>query len=212
MLASLPPLPRLATLAVPLGLAGCQGEPPVPQAGDAPTWWQDVRPIVAENCQGCHDGSSGAGLDLGSYEAARALAPLLLAKMEGDQDAPYVMPPWPAPDGAECSPPLPFRGDLRLADEDIATTRFREYFFDYIRRQTAEISIRHATHEDAQYPSESWLRNGSDPNTNEESQVTFVSALTSAALSLSSTGGFDYAWTTFGPVLENGKFFNARRK
>ena len=53
---------------------------------------------------------------------------------------------------------------------------------------------------------------GIDPNTTEELQVTFVSALTSAALSISATGRFDYAWTSFGPVLENGKFFNARKK
>ena len=43
-------------------------------------------------------------------------------------------------------------------------------------------------------------------------QIPFVSALTPAAFSLSSTGKFDYAWTSFGDVIQNGKFFNAKKK
>ena len=89
----------------------------------------------------------------------------------------------------------------------------RDYFYQYVRGGIAEVSIRDAAHEDAQYPSEFSLQNfGTDPHTKEELQVTFVSALTSAALSLAATGGFDYAWSSFAPVLKNGKFFNARRK
>lgn len=99
------------------------------------------------------------------------------------------------------------------ADDEIAPTRNRDYFYRYVRSGIAEISIRNAAHEDAQYPSEFSLQNlGIDPHTTEELQVTFVSALTSAALSLASTGTFDYAWKSFGAVFENGKFFNARRK
>jgi pimeloyl-ACP methyl ester carboxylesterase len=98
------------------------------------------------------------------------------------------------------------------ADDELASTRNRDYFFRYVRSGIAEVSIRDAAHEDAQYPSEFALRNfGIDPHTTEELQITFVSALTSAAVSLSSTGTFDYAWTSFGAV-KNGKFFNARRK
>jgi len=99
------------------------------------------------------------------------------------------------------------------ADEEIASTRNRHYFYRFMRSGVAEISIRDAAHEDAQYPSEASLHNlGFDPDTTEEMQITFVSALTSAAISLSSTGTFDYAWTSFGAALENGKFFNPRRK
>lgn len=99
------------------------------------------------------------------------------------------------------------------ADEDVSSARNRAYFYRYVRSGIAEVSIKDATHEDAQYPSEYSLRNGgSDPHTNEESQIAFVSALTAAAFSLSATGTFDYAWTSFGPVFQNGKFFNARKK
>ena len=99
------------------------------------------------------------------------------------------------------------------ADDEVASTRNRDYFYRFIRSGIAEVSIRGAAHEDAQYPSEFALQNfGIDPNTTEALQVTFVSALTSAAISLSSTGTFDYAWTSFGAVFENGKFFNAKKK
>ncbi|MEK7875479.1 MAG: alpha/beta hydrolase [Pseudomonadota bacterium] len=91
------------------------------------------------------------------------------------------------------------------ADEKVSSTRNRDYFYRFIRSGIAEVSIKDAIHEDAQYPSES-------SQTTEELQVTFVSALTSAAFSLYATGKFDYAWTSFGDVFENGKFINAKKK
>jgi pimeloyl-ACP methyl ester carboxylesterase len=98
-------------------------------------------------------------------------------------------------------------------DDELYSTRNREYFFQYSRGAVAEVSIKDATHEDAQYPSDYALKNGGvDPNTTEELQITFVSALTAAAMSLAATGGFDYAWTSFGPAFDNGKFFNPKKK
>ena len=91
------------------------------------------------------------------------------------------------------------------ADEFLSSARNRDYFYRFIRSGIGEVSIKDATHGDAQFPSEF-------AQTTEELQVTFVSALTSAAFSLASTGKFDYAWTSFGDVLKNGKFFNARKK
>ena len=91
------------------------------------------------------------------------------------------------------------------ADEHVSSARNRGYFYRFIRSGIAEVSIKDAVHEDAQYPSDVGLAT-------EELQVTFVSALTSAALSLSATGKFDYAWTSFGEAIENGKFFNAKKK
>ena len=91
------------------------------------------------------------------------------------------------------------------ADEQVSSARNRDYFYRFIRSGIAEVSIKDATHEDAQYPSEFSLAT-------EDAQVTFVSALTSAAFSLSSTGKFDYAWTSFRDVIESGKFLNAKKK
>jgi pimeloyl-ACP methyl ester carboxylesterase len=99
------------------------------------------------------------------------------------------------------------------ADDEVSSARNRDYFYRFIRSGIAEVSIRDAAHEDAQYPSEWSLQHfGLDPYTTEESQITFVSALTAAAMSLSATGTFDYAWTSFGRVFQNGKFFNAKKK
>ena len=91
------------------------------------------------------------------------------------------------------------------ADERVYSARDRDYFYRFIPSGIAEVSIKDADHEDAQFPSHFAL-------TTDEMQLTFVSAITSAALSLSSTGKFDYAWTSFSDVLENGKFFNAKKK
>jgi pimeloyl-ACP methyl ester carboxylesterase len=96
------------------------------------------------------------------------------------------------------------------ADEKISSTRDRGYFYRYIRSGIAEVSIRDATHEDAQYPAELPLQLFA--STTEELQITFVSALTSAAFSLAYTGKFDYAWTSFSDAIENGKLVNAKKK
>lgn len=99
------------------------------------------------------------------------------------------------------------------ADDDDVGPRNRSYFYEYIRGGVAEVSIRDAVHDDAQYPSEFALRHGGvDPNTTEALQVTFVSALAAAAVSLSATGTFDYAWASFQRALQNGTFFNAKKK
>lgn len=99
------------------------------------------------------------------------------------------------------------------ADDEVIPTRNRDYFFEYMRGSVAELSIKNATHEDAQYPSQTAVQNfGADPDTTEELQLAFVSALTSAVLSLASTGTFDGAWATYDAAFKSGKFFNAKRK
>jgi pimeloyl-ACP methyl ester carboxylesterase len=99
------------------------------------------------------------------------------------------------------------------ADDEVYSTRNRQYFFDYIPTHVAEVSIKDAVHEDAQYPSDYALKNGGvDPNTTEDLQRTFVAGVTAAAMSLAATGGFDYAWTSFGPAFDNGTFFNPKKK
>ena len=100
------------------------------------------------------------------------------------------------------------------ADERISAVRDRSHFFFYIRSGVAEISITNATHEDAQFPLEPALEGlGSEPSSaTEELQITFVSALTSAAFSLAHTGNVDYAWTSFSAAIKDGKFFDVLKK
>jgi dienelactone hydrolase len=99
------------------------------------------------------------------------------------------------------------------ADEDVWPARNRDYFYRFIPASVAEISIRDAVHEDAQFPTEhTFIPPADGPLASAESQITFVAALSAAAFSLAATGTFDYAWASFDRVLAEGKFFNARRK
>ncbi len=91
-----------------------------PKAGDpdAPTWYQDVAPLVAENCQGCHAPGKIAPFDLVTYDDAKNIADWLAETVEAK-----IMPPWAAHDTDECAPPLPWKDDTRLTDAEIATFR-----------------------------------------------------------------------------------------
>lgn len=91
------------------------------------------------------------------------------------------------------------------ADEQMTRTNNREYFYFYIRRGVSEISVKDATHEDAQFPSDA-------SSTTEALQITFASALAAAALSMHMTGNFDYAWSSFEPDVRSGKLLRPRRK
>jgi pimeloyl-ACP methyl ester carboxylesterase len=99
------------------------------------------------------------------------------------------------------------------ADEQRSLAQDRDYFYRFIRSGIAEVSIRDAVHEDAQYPAELPRRFFSfgQPDA-EELQITFVSALTAAAFSLGATGKFDYAWSSFGNAIQSGRIFNAKKK
>jgi pimeloyl-ACP methyl ester carboxylesterase len=99
------------------------------------------------------------------------------------------------------------------ADEYTTTTRNRELFYGFIPRGVAEVSIKDAGHEDAQFSADRPLQSlGSASMDAGEGQLAFVSALTSGAFSLLSTGTLDYAWSSFSEALGDGKFMNARRK
>ncbi len=99
------------------------------------------------------------------------------------------------------------------ADEILHPVRRREYFYDYIQSDIAEVSIKDATHEDAQFPSETSLQNGGvDADTAEERQLTFVSGITATAFSLSATRGLDYAWSSLLEMVDSGKIFNPKKK
>lgn len=99
------------------------------------------------------------------------------------------------------------------ADEILHPVRRREYFFDYIQANVVEVSIKDATHEDAQFPSETSLQNGGvDAETTEELQVTFVSGIVATAFSLSATRSLDYTWAGLPEMVDSGKMFNEKKK
>jgi hypothetical protein len=94
-----------------LSALGCTGE----DQGDpsAPTWHQDVAPLVIERCSGCHEEGGIGPFPLQTYEQARDFAPAMLASVEAGS-----MPPFLAQETEECQPRLPWKHDLRLSAED----------------------------------------------------------------------------------------------
>lgn len=90
------------------------------------------------------------------------------------------------------------------ADDEVFPARGRDLFYAHLRGNTGEVSIRNAGHEDAQFKL-------SDDGSHEE-QLAFISALTAAVISITSTGSFDYAWQSYGPAIDSGRFFAARKK
>lgn len=135
----------------------------------------------------------GAAVAVALAEGAPAAGGILLDPAVIGNDFPKILPRIKAP-------------VLMLgADPYVALARNRDYFYRYIRSGIAEISIKDATHEDAQYPAETAMAT-------EELQLTFVSALTSAAFSLSTAGNFDYTWASFDNGAARARFFNAKKK
>ncbi len=135
----------------------------------------------------------GTSVAIALAEGARAAGAILLDPAGVGRDLPSFL--------RKINSPVILLG----ADENVSAARNREYFYRFIPGKVAEVSIRNAAHEDAQYPSQF-------AQTTEEMQISFVSAMTAAAMSLSATGKFDYAWSSFSGAFENGKMFNAKTK
>ena len=135
----------------------------------------------------------GASVAIALAEGARAAGGILLDPAAVGRDLPGFL--------RQINKPVMLLG----ADERVSVARNRDYFYRFIRGDFAEVSIKDASHEDAQYPSRF-------AQTTEELQITFVSALTAAAISLSFAGNFDYARASFNDAFASGKLVDARKK
>ncbi len=80
-------------------------------ASDAPTFSEDVAPIVFENCTSCHRPGQAAPFALETYADVRKRGAFIAAVT-----ASRYMPPWHAGDSD-----VAFAGDRRLSDKQIAT-------------------------------------------------------------------------------------------
>jgi mono/diheme cytochrome c family protein len=85
-------------------------------AADAVTFEQ-VAPILYDNCVQCHNPEGGAPMSLLSYETARVYAPLIKYKT-GIRDRMGAMPPWYVEKDIGIQS---YKGDISLTDEEIAT-------------------------------------------------------------------------------------------
>jgi hypothetical protein len=83
-------------------------------AGTSPVFYGEVDAILQKNCQNCHREGGLAPFSLTDVESVRARGGLIKLQMQERK-----MPPWGADDTADCKPPLPFKGDLRVPQADI---------------------------------------------------------------------------------------------
>ena len=81
-----------------------------------PNWHEDVAPLVAEHCQGCHKTGGIAPFTLESYAEASPWAPVIADVTEAGD-----MPPWHALTTDQCTPALPYKHDAQLSPETITT-------------------------------------------------------------------------------------------
>lgn len=76
-----------------------------------PNWHEDIAPLVAEHCQGCHSGE-GIAFPMTTYLETSPWAPVMAVRA-----ADGTMPPWHAVETEECTPPHAFEHDARLTPE-----------------------------------------------------------------------------------------------
>ncbi len=89
------------------------------------------------------------------------------------------------------------------ADPSVFKSKRRQNFRRNTAGPIAEVSVRGATHNDAQYPDRaSWAHLVLDPFTSEAKQQIFLAALTTSALSLAGTGKIDHAWNVLTAAVE----------
>lgn len=119
MRTSTPLLLGLATVA----LIGCgtdvaQDDDPDPDPAPRATWYQDVAPIVAERCMGCHQAGGIGPFELTSYDMAAENAVRMLTEIEKG-----TMPPFDAREEDDCTPRFGWVDDPRLSADEIETIR-----------------------------------------------------------------------------------------
>jgi hypothetical protein len=79
---------------------------------DAPTWHQDIAPLVEQSCAGCHT-AGGVIFPLDDYDVASALATEMADAVEEG-----LMPPFRADETDECVPRFGWKDDMRLNDHE----------------------------------------------------------------------------------------------
>lgn len=93
-----------------LAAAGCNGE--------RATWYQDVAPLLAERCNGCHRTGGIGPFPLDDYKTARANAARMMHQIEIG-----AMPPFDVAEAEDCTPRFGWKDDPRLSEEEKATLR-----------------------------------------------------------------------------------------
>jgi len=104
------------------GLTGGGGTPtssggalPMLPPGTLVTYYQDIAPLIAAKCLGCHEDGAIAPFSLSDYMQAKQFGSLMV-----DAIGKGTMPPWGEAETSECQPRLGFKNDRRLTTEQKA--------------------------------------------------------------------------------------------
>jgi len=84
----------------------------------APTWYQDIAPLVAGKCSGCHQPGSIAPFSLADYESAMPWATVMADSVESG-----AMPPFAAKQTEQCQTRHGFLDDITLSDDEMLMLR-----------------------------------------------------------------------------------------
>ncbi|MES1206229.1 MAG: hypothetical protein ABUS79_09860 [Pseudomonadota bacterium] len=98
------------------GLACSSGPAATTAPGASVSFHKDVEPILQRHCDMCHVANGIAPMPLVTYADSKAYASLMAA-----QTSLRAMPPWGAVSTPDCTPPLPWKDNPALSDEQIAT-------------------------------------------------------------------------------------------
>lgn len=85
---------------------------PIPRA----TWYQDVAPILARSCMGCHQDGGIAPFALTEYEEVVEIADMVKAAIDSG-----IMPPFGADTTDDCTPRHGWKDDPRLTEAEKTT-------------------------------------------------------------------------------------------
>ena len=100
------------------------------------------------------------------------------------------------------------------ADEEVFRARQRTAFFHHIKKNIAEISVKDATHNDAQYPGQFMVGDvlGITHSTSGSRQRLFSAAILASVISLNLNGDYEYAWSAFKPLVAQGLMIHPQKK
>lgn len=111
---------RFALGCVAILVTACGADPgdPGPPVAPRATWYQDVGPIAARHCTGCHREGGLGPFSMETYEEAFEHAGSMLEEVEAQ-----AMPPFDAREEPDCTPRFGWVDDPRLTTADKATLR-----------------------------------------------------------------------------------------
>lgn len=84
-----------------------------PPVAGAPTWYQDIAPLMADRCGGCHQAGGVAPFSVATFAETTPWGPAIVASIESG-----AMPPFYAVESDACDMDIGFLEDITLSDDE----------------------------------------------------------------------------------------------